>query len=73
QNVKIVAKDQAGSDEEEPNTFAQTITNVSVTPSGFLIFWANKPARFGAMGGIAAAVALVVLLLFWKKKRGYRR
>gem|GEM_PF-5316414 len=73
QNVKIVAKDQAGSDEEEPNTYAQTITNVSVTPSGFLIFWANKPARFGAMGGIAAAVALVALLLFWRKKRGYRR
>lgn len=72
QNVKIVAKDMAGDDEEEANTYDQTIAGVSVTPSGFLIFWANRPLRYGVIGGIGALAALMVFLLVWKRKKGRR-
>ncbi len=73
QNVKIKAEDMAGTDENDPYKFDQTIVNVSVTPNGFLIFWANRPLRYGVIGGLAAFVALFIFLLVWKKKKGQRR
>ena len=73
QNVKIKAEDMAGSDEEDPNTYDQTIVNVSVTPNGFLIFWANRPLRYGIIGGLAAFVALFIFLLAWKRKKEQKR
>ncbi|MBR5059711.1 MAG: hypothetical protein IKX06_02950, partial [Clostridia bacterium] len=73
QNVKIKAEDMAGSDEEDPNTYDQTIVNVSVTPNGFLIFWANRPLRYGIIGGLAAFAALFIFLLVWKRKKEQKR
>lgn len=71
QNIKIVAKDQAG-EGEESNTFDQTIRNVSVTSSGFLIFWANRPLRWGVIGGFGAFLFLLILLIVRKKKKEQR-
>ena len=73
QNVKIKAEDMAGSDEEDPNTYDQTIMNVSVTPNGFLIFWANRPLRYGIIGGLAAFAALFIFLLVRKRKKEQKR
>jgi len=36
-----------------------------------MIFWANKPLRWGTIGGVsAAAIALAVFIILKKKKRG---
>ncbi len=73
QNVKIVAEDQAGSDEEDANTFDETIKNVSVASSGILIFWANKPLRWSVIGGGVGFLALLIFLIMRKKKKEQKR
>jgi len=43
---------------------------VSVSSSVFMIFWANKPLRWGTIGGVsAAAIALGAFIILKKKKR----
>ena len=67
QNVQIICKDKAG------NVYGlaenEIIKNVTVSTSGFLIFWANKPLRWGVIGGIALLAALAVVLVVKKKKK----
>lgn len=71
QNVQIICTDCATGETEETNTHDTTIKNVSVSSSVFMIFWANKPLRWGTIGGVsAAAIALTVFIILKKKKRG---
>ena len=71
QNVQIICTDCATGETEETNTHDTTIKNVSVSSSVFMIFWANKPLRWGTIGGVsAAAIALAVFIILKKKKRG---
>ncbi len=70
QNVRIICTDCAAGETDETNTHDTTIKNVSVSSSVFMIFWANKPLRWGTIGGVsAAAIALTLLVVFKKKKR----
>lgn len=70
QNVQIICTDCATGETEETNTHDTTIKNVSVSSSVFMIFWANKPLRWGTIGGVsAAAIALAVFIILKKKKR----
>ncbi len=70
QNVQIICTDCATGETEETNTHDTTIKNVSVSTSVFMIFWANKPLRWGTIGGVsAAAIALAVFIILKKKKR----
>jgi len=70
QNVQIICTDCATGETEETNTHDTTIKNVSVSSSVFMIFWANKPLRWGTIGGVsAAAIALSVFIILKKKKR----
>lgn len=69
QNVQIICTDCAGSETEESNTFNQTIKNVSVSSSAFMIFWANKPLRWGVIGGASLLIAGIVTLIVRKKKK----
>ncbi len=70
QNIQIVCTDEATGDGEETNTYDVTIKNVSVSSSAFMIFWANKPLRWGTIGGVSALlIGLVVFIVLKKKKR----
>ena len=70
QNVQIICTDCATGETEDTNTHDITIKNVSVSSSVFMIFWANKPLRWGTIGGVsAAAIALAVFIILKKKKR----
>ena len=70
QNVQIICMDHATGETMETNTHNETISNVSVSTSVFMIFWANKPLRWGTIGGVsAAAIALAVFIILKKKKR----
>ena len=64
QHVQIICTDSTGHVTEE------VYRNVSVTTSGFMIFWANKPLRWGVIGGLSAAlIAAAVVVVIKKRKR----
>lgn len=70
QNVRIICDDYADYGSEENVIYDETFTNVSVSSSAFMIFWANKPLRWsviGGTGGIGIGAALLALLKKRKK------
>ena len=70
QNVQIICTDCATGETDATNTYDTTVKNVSVSSSVFMIFWANKPLRWGTIGGLSAVIiALAVLIILKKKKR----
>lgn len=69
QNIRIVCDDEAYCGDAKNYIFDTTIKNVSVTSSAFLIFWANKPLRWGVIGGIVALIALSVFIIIKLSKR----
>lgn len=70
QNVRIVCDDEADYGTDDNVIYDETITNVSVTSSAFLIFWANKPLRWGSIGGVSAiAIGAAAFVILRKKKK----
>ena len=69
QDVRIICDDQAFYGDHENILYDEMFTNVSVTPNGFLIFWANKPLRYGILGGIVLIVAGIVALIIMKNRK----
>lgn len=69
QNVQIICTDYATGDAEDTNTYDTTIKNVSVSSSVFMIFWANKPLRWGTIGGLGAIVIAVAVFVVLKNKK----
>lgn len=72
QNIRIICTDCAVdlSGVNDVNTYDETFTNVSVSSSGFMIFWANKPLRYGTILGIVVLVGgLTAVLLSRRKKK----
>ncbi len=69
QNVQIICADYAADGVDEvANVYNTTIENISVSSNVFMIFWANKPLRWGTIGGICAALIALVIVLIKKKK-----
>ena len=69
QNVRVVCTDMAVDEAGATNTYDETVTNISVSTSGFMIFWANKPLRYGVIFGTLGLIALILFLIFGKKKK----
>ena len=70
QNVQIICDDRAVNEEGKSNTYDETFTNISVSSSGFMIFWANKPLRWGSIAGvILLSVAIIFFIIFKKRKK----
>ena len=67
QNIEIICNDYAVNDDGETNTYQETFTNISVSANALMIFWANKPLRYGSIAG-ALAVAGGIFFIIWKKK-----
>ena len=69
QDVRIICDDQAFYGDHENVIFDEVFTNISVTPSAFLIFWANKPLRYAVIGGVVLLIAGIGVLIFLKKRK----
>lgn len=70
QNVQIICNDCAVDADGKTNTYEDIIKNVSVSSSAFMIFWANKPLRWGSIAGVSAiAIGLILLIVFKKRKK----
>lgn len=67
QNVQIICEDYAGNVMGTEDN--EVYTNVSISTSAFMIFWANKTARWLTIGGIALFIAALVTFIVLKKKR----
>lgn len=69
QNVQIICDDYAVDEKGDTNTYIGTFANISVSSSIFMIFWANKPLRYGVMGGILLVIASGALLIVLRKRK----
>ena len=69
QNVRIVCDDEADYGTDDNIIYDETITNVSVANSAFLIFWANKPLRWGSIGGVTAIAAGAAAFIAIRKRK----
>ena len=69
QNVQIICTDCATGDADSTNTYKTTVKNVSVSTSGFMIFWANKPLRWATIGGISAVLIELAVFIVLKKRK----
>ena len=72
QNVRIVCKDYSAGENGDTNTYDETFTNVSVSTSAIMIFWANKVVRNIVIAGGTTAVcgaAATPGLFKWYKRR----
>ena len=69
QNVRILCNDCAVDEKGDTNTYDETFTNVSVSTSAFMIFWANKPLRYGSIAGVSIIGAAAVAFVFFKKRK----
>ena len=69
QNVQILCTDRATGETEQTNAYEMTYSNISVSSSVFMIFWANVPLRWGTIGGVAAVAIGLTLFFVLKKKR----
>ncbi len=69
QNIQIICNDSSAGEDGKNNMYDKTFTNVSVSSSGFMIFWANKPLRWGSMAGVMILAAAIVFFITYKKRK----
>ena len=69
QNVRIICDDYADYGSGENIIYDETFTNVSVSSSAFMIFWTNKPLRWGVIGGTGGIGIVAALLALLKKRK----
>ena len=69
QNVRVICDDWAYYGDEENVIYDETFTDVSVSSSALKIFWANKPLRWGSIGGVGGLGAAGVLFALLKKRK----
>ena len=69
QNVQIICTDCATDGSGATNAQTITITNVSVSSSIFMIFWADKLLRWSTIGGVSAATIGVAVFAIIRKKK----
>lgn len=66
QSVSIICVDKAGNVYDSGDTY----TNITVSPSTWIILWANPVFRWGLAGGaVAVAAAIFFIILFKRKKK----
>jgi hypothetical protein len=69
--VQIICNDCAVNDQGATNEYNETFSRVTVSQSGFVIFYANKPLFFGAVGGtlvVAGGGAAAPMIIRKRKK-----
>lgn len=67
QKVVVICEDQAYGADGASNVHRVVYENVTVSNDNWVIFYANKPLRYGTLGGILAL--LLFLILFFKRRK----
>ena len=69
QNIQIICNDCAVDEKGETNTYDETVKDVTVTPNYFLLFWANRPLRWGSIAGVILLTAAIILVVVLKNRK----
>lgn len=69
QNVQIICNDCAVDENGNTNTYNETFTNISVSSSAIMIFWANKPLRWGSIAGVLLLTTFIIFFMIVKKRK----
>ena len=67
--IQIICSDCAAKSDGMANCYNESFSKVTVSSSGFVIFYANKPLFFGTIGGVVLVAALIIILILKKKKK----
>ncbi len=67
QNVQIICEDSAGNiiGAQEDEIYR----NITISSNAFMIFWANKPLRWGTISGVILLILAAILLIVFKKRK----
>jgi len=68
--VKIVCTDCATKNDGSTNEYEKTFKKVTVSQSGWIIFYANKPLFYGSIAGVLLLVGAIIFLIVYKKRKG---
>ena len=67
--VQIICNDCAVNVDGQTNEYNETYTKVTVSQSGLIIFYANKPLFYGSIAGVFLLVGSVIVLFLVKKRK----
>jgi hypothetical protein len=67
--VVITSNDCAVNAENATNEYHRIFTKVTVSQSGWIIFYANKPLFYGTVAGVTIALGLLIFLLVFKCRK----
>ena len=67
QNVQIICEDYAGNISGAKTD--EIYSNVSISSSAIMIFWANKPLRWGSIAGVILLTAAIIFAVIRKKRK----
>ncbi len=67
--VHIVCTDCAVGADGNTNHYDETFTKVTVSESGLIIYYANKPLFYGSIAGVVLTTGLIVFLIIYKKRK----
>ncbi len=67
--VIITCNDCAVQTQGGTNETKQVFEKVTVSPQGFIIFYANKPLFYGSIAGVVVFIGLLIVLVVLKKKK----
>lgn len=67
--VQIICNDCAVNADGKANEYNEIFTKVTVSQSGWIIFYANKPLFFGSIAGVVLFSGSAGSLIFFKKRK----
>ena len=68
--VQLICNDCAAKADGSTNEYSYTYKKVTVSQSGWVIFYANKPLFYGSIGGVVGVSGLATgLTIFFKKRK----
>lgn len=71
--VQIICNDCSVNSEGKTNEWQRTYTGITVSQSGLVIFYANKPLFYGVIAGGVSVVAAVVAAIIMIRKRKIKK
>ena len=67
--VRIICDDCAVNADGKTNAYDQTFTKVTVSQSGWVIYYANKPLFYGSIAGVILLAGGIIFLIVYKKRK----
>lgn len=67
--VQIICTDCALHPDGTTNTYNEIFEDITVSRSGWIMFYANKTLFYGMIAGIAGVTAAGIGFIFWRKKK----